>query len=73
MRFDIKTADELIDSRLLARWQERRHGPQADVLRWVLRAWRRQLDERAAAVDPNEWPPEMGEAPWRQEPEPAVE
>lgn len=39
------------------------------VLRWLLRAWRAQLEERAAAaaVDPNEWPPEMGDAPWRQE------
>ena len=39
------------------------------VLRWLLRAWRAQLEERAAAaaVDPNEWSPEMGDAPWRQE------
>jgi hypothetical protein len=39
MRLDIKTADELIDSELEARWAERRHGPQAEVLRWVLRAF----------------------------------
>ena len=39
MRLDIKTADELIDSGLEARWTERRHGPQAEVLRWVLRAF----------------------------------
>ena len=39
MRLDIKTADELIDSELEARWTERRHGPQAEMLRWVLRAF----------------------------------
>ena len=39
MTLDIKTADELIDSTLADRWTERRHGPQAAVLRCVLRAF----------------------------------
>lgn len=39
MTLDIKTADELIDSMLEARWTERRHGPRAEVLRSVLRAF----------------------------------
>jgi Alkylmercury lyase len=39
MTLDIKTADELIDSTLEARWTERRHGPHAEVLRCVLRAF----------------------------------
>src|SRR5262245_23291165 len=39
MTLDIKTADELIDSTLEARWTERRHGPHAEVLRCVLRTF----------------------------------
>ena len=39
MTLDIKTADELIDSMLEARWTERRHGPHAEVLRCVIRAF----------------------------------
>ena len=39
MTLDIKTADELIDTTLEARWTERRHGPHAEVLRCVLRAF----------------------------------
>jgi len=36
---EIKTANELIDSTLDARWTERRHGPHAEMLRCVLRAF----------------------------------
>jgi len=39
MTLDIKTADELIDSELEARWTARRHGAHAEVLRCVLRAF----------------------------------
>ena len=39
MSLDIKTADELVDRGLEARWAERRQGPQAEVLRWVLHAF----------------------------------
>jgi hypothetical protein len=39
MTLDIKTADELIDSELEARWTARRHGADAEVLRCVLRAF----------------------------------
>ncbi len=59
MQFDIKTADELIDSRLEARWKERRHGPQADVLRWVLRAFVDRggpISVHAVAAAFPEWP-----------------
>lgn len=36
---DIRTAAEVVDRELEARWNERRLGPQAEVLRWVLRAF----------------------------------
>jgi hypothetical protein len=39
MNLDIKTADELVDRDLEARWAARRHGPQAELLRWILRAF----------------------------------
>ena len=39
MNLEIKTADELIDRGLEARWAARRQGPQAEVLRWILRAF----------------------------------
>jgi hypothetical protein len=39
MRLDIKTAEELVDREMEARWTERRQGPQAEVLRWVVRAF----------------------------------
>jgi hypothetical protein len=39
MNLEIKTADELVDQGLEARWAERRQGPQAEVLRWILRAY----------------------------------
>ena len=39
MNLEIKTADELVDPELEARWSERRQGPQAEVLRWILRAF----------------------------------
>jgi len=39
MNLEIKTADELVDGGLEARWAERRQGPQAEVLRWILRAF----------------------------------
>jgi len=39
MNLEIKTADELVDRGLEGRWAERRHGPQAEVLRWILRAF----------------------------------
>jgi len=37
--FEIKTADELVDSALEARWAERRQTRQGEVLRFVLRAF----------------------------------
>src|SRR5262245_7567345 len=39
MTLDITTAAELVDRELEARWADRRHGPDAEVLRWVLRAF----------------------------------
>ncbi len=39
MSLEIKTAEELVDRDLEARWAARRQGPQADVLRWILRAF----------------------------------
>jgi len=39
MSLDIKTAAELVDGELEARWADRRQGPEAEVLRWVLRAF----------------------------------
>ena len=39
MSLDIRTADELMDRELEARWAERRLGPQAEVLRWLLRTF----------------------------------
>ena len=39
MNLEIKTAEELVDRKLEARWAERRQGPQAEVLRWILRAF----------------------------------
>ena len=39
MRLEIKTADELRDPDLEARWAERREGPQAEVLRYILGAF----------------------------------
>ena len=39
MSLDIKTADELVDHALEARWAERRQGLQAEVLRSVMRAF----------------------------------
>ena len=39
MRLEIKTADELRDPELEARWAERREGPQAEVLRYILGAF----------------------------------
>jgi len=62
MTLDIKTADELIDSTLDARWTERRHGPHAEVLRRILRAF----VERGGPVTVNtvaatfpDWPPSI--------------
>lgn len=39
MSLDIRTADELVDRELEARWAERRLGPHATVLRWILRTF----------------------------------
>ena len=39
MSLDIKPAEELVDRELEARWAARRQGPQAEVLRWVLRTF----------------------------------
>ena len=39
MSLDIKPAEELVDRELEARWAARRRGPQAEVLRWVLRTF----------------------------------
>ena len=39
MNLEIKTADELVDRGLEARWAERRQGPPAEVLRWILRTF----------------------------------
>src|SRR5262249_29398021 len=39
MGLDIKTAEELVDRELEARWTKRREGPQAEGLRWILRAF----------------------------------
>src|SRR5437867_13305855 len=39
MLLEIKTADELRDPVLEARWAERREGPQAEVLRYILGAF----------------------------------
>src|SRR2546422_3365976 len=39
MRLEIKTADELRDPDLEARWAERREGPQAEVVRYILGAF----------------------------------
>ena len=39
MNLEIKMADELADRGLEARWAERRQGPQAEVLQWILRAY----------------------------------
>ena len=60
MRLEIKTAAELADPGLEARWVARRHGSGAEVLRWILRAFA----ERGAPVTAGEveaafsvWPP----------------
>jgi hypothetical protein len=60
MNLDIKTANELVDRELEARWTERRQGPQAEVLRWILRAFAERggpipVSEVEAAF--LEWPP----------------
>jgi Alkylmercury lyase len=39
MNLEIKTAEELVDGKFEARWTERRQGPQAEVLQWILRAF----------------------------------
>jgi len=39
MTLELKTAEELVDPELEARWATRRQGPQAEVLRWILRAF----------------------------------
>jgi hypothetical protein len=39
MSLEIKTADELVDRELEARWTERRQGPAGELLRSVLRAF----------------------------------
>src|SRR5262245_31111350 len=39
MTIDSRAAVELADGELEARWADRRHGPEAEVLRWVLRAF----------------------------------
>jgi mercuric reductase len=39
MSLEIKTAEELVDRELEARWAARRQGPQAEVLRWILHAF----------------------------------
>src|SRR5262249_44282527 len=39
MSLDIKPAEELVDRELEARRAARRRGPQAEVLRWVLRTF----------------------------------
>jgi mercuric reductase len=59
MSLEIKTADELVDRELEARWAERRQGPQAEVLRWILRAFAERggpipVSEVEAAF--TEWP-----------------
>jgi hypothetical protein len=59
MNLEIKTAEELVDRELEARWAERRQGPQAEVLRWILRAFAErggpiQVSEVEAAFP--EWP-----------------
>jgi hypothetical protein len=38
MALDIKTAEDLMDRDFEARWAARRQGPQAEVLRWIVRA-----------------------------------
>jgi Alkylmercury lyase len=59
MNLQIRTAEELVDRVLEARWAERRHGPQAEVLRRILRAFA----ERGGPIPVNaveagfpEWP-----------------
>jgi hypothetical protein len=52
---EIKTADELIDQDLEARWTMRRAAPQAGVLEWILRTFlerggRIPVDDIAAAL-----------------------
>lgn len=39
MELEIKTAEELVDHEFEARWAARRQGPQAEVLRWIVRAF----------------------------------
>jgi len=60
MSLEIKTADELVDWEVEARWAERRQGPQAEVLRWILNAFADRggpipVSEAEAAFP--EWPP----------------
>ena len=59
MSLDIKTAEELVDRALEARWAERRHGPQAEVLRWILRAFAERggpIPVSAVEAGLPEWP-----------------
>ena len=59
MNLDIKTAEELVDARLEARWAERRQGPQAEVLRWILHAFAERggpIAVRDVEVAFPEWP-----------------
>jgi hypothetical protein len=39
MRLEIKTAEELFDREIEARWTERREGPRAQILRCILRTF----------------------------------
>lgn len=60
MDFEIKTADELVDPELEARWAKRREARQGEVLRYVLRAFRDRggpvrVDEVQDAF--SDWPP----------------
>ncbi len=59
MNLEIKTADELVDRGLEARWAERRQGPQAEVLRWILRAFAERggpISVREVAAAFPDWP-----------------
>lgn len=59
MNLEIRKAEELVDRALEARWTERRHGPQAEVLRWILRAFAERggpIPVSAVEASLPEWP-----------------
>jgi hypothetical protein len=59
MNLQIRTAEELVDRVLEARWADRRHGSQAEVLRWILRAFAERggpIPVNAVVAGFPEWP-----------------